>query len=70
MTMRPEPTSGACAERTQVEWNVAMSGGDPGRQDEPRRRRISPALLVKVTASTWRGWTLDAEEIGDAVGAR
>src|SRR5712692_5303014 len=58
----PSPTGDARARRmrTQVEWNVAMSGGriPAGRTRSSTRRRISPAaLLVKVTASTWRGWT-------------
>src|SRR5574341_288266 len=56
------PTSVARSRRmrTQVEWNVAMSGGriPAGRTRSSTRRRISPAaLLVKVTASTCRGWT-------------
>src|SRR6267378_4745733 len=46
--------------RTHAEWNVAMSGArmPAGASSASTRRAISPAaLLVKVTARTWRGCT-------------
>src|SRR5438445_329833 len=53
--------------RTHAEWNVAMSGAriPAGASSASTRRAISPAaLLVKVTARTWRGYTV--EVVGNA----
>jgi hypothetical protein len=58
--------------RTQVEWNVEMSGGPipAGRTSASTRCRISAAaLFVNVTAMTERGFTpSNAQEVRDAVG--